>query len=104
MAVIDSVEVRVSTWRRSNWSASIWPRGTAVFFEIAPEQAEELLPIAAPRWRFRKAAHRRSSRQMRFLRWRQIAGFMARCAELGVPFKATAGLHHPLRCVRSAHL
>jgi hypothetical protein len=28
---------------------------------------------------------------------RQIARFIHRCAELGVPFKATAGLHHPVR-------
>lgn len=27
----------------------------------------------------------------------QVARFIARCAELGLPFKATAGLHHPLR-------
>lgn len=27
----------------------------------------------------------------------QLARFIARCAELAVPFKATAGLHHPLR-------
>lgn len=27
----------------------------------------------------------------------QLARFIARCAELSVPFKATAGLHHPLR-------
>ena len=27
----------------------------------------------------------------------QIARFLAACARLGVPFKATAGLHHPLR-------
>ncbi|MFL5608821.1 MAG: hypothetical protein ACJ8AD_20360 [Gemmatimonadaceae bacterium] len=27
----------------------------------------------------------------------QLARFVVRCAELGVPFKATAGLHHPLR-------
>src|SRR5262249_36602097 len=26
-----------------------------------------------------------------------IVRFMRRCAELNVPFKATAGLHHPLR-------
>jgi len=29
-----------------------------------------------------------------------IANFMRRCAEHGVAFKATAGLHHPVRCVR----
>lgn len=27
----------------------------------------------------------------------QVAGWIARCAEEGVPFKATAGLHHPFR-------
>ena len=27
----------------------------------------------------------------------QLARFIVRCAECGVPFKATAGLHHPLR-------
>jgi hypothetical protein len=27
----------------------------------------------------------------------KLARFIARCASLGVPFKATAGLHHPLR-------
>jgi hypothetical protein len=27
----------------------------------------------------------------------QLARFIARCAEAGVPWKATAGLHHPLR-------
>jgi hypothetical protein len=29
-----------------------------------------------------------------------IANFMRKCASWGVAFKATAGLHHPLRCVR----
>jgi hypothetical protein len=29
-----------------------------------------------------------------------IAAFLRACSAAGVPFKATAGLHHPLRCVK----
>lgn len=29
---------------------------------------------------------------------KQLAFFISACAKLGVPFKVTAGLHHPLRC------
>jgi hypothetical protein len=32
---------------------------------------------------------------------KDIAQFMRKCAQWGVAFKATAGLHHPVRCVRA---
>ena len=35
-----------------------------------------------------------------FPRAAEIAKFLLTCAEHNVPFKATAGLHHPLRCHR----
>src|SRR5271170_2664246 len=34
----------------------------------------------------------------------QVAEFLAACAEAKVPFKATAGLHHPLRSVQHSRM
>ncbi len=88
-----------ATWRRSNWSAGIGLAGTTALYEISPEQAEELLPILR---HIGGCAKLRTGGVVEeaFPAVEQIAGFIARCAELGVPFKATAGLHHPLRCIR----
>lgn len=33
---------------------------------------------------------------------KQLAFFISACAKLGIPFKVTAGLHHPLRCQDTA--
>jgi hypothetical protein len=98
-AVIDSVEVRVRNLDQIELVRKHQPAGITVFFEIAPEQADELLPILR---------HIGGCAKLRtggvvdeaFPAVERIAGFIARCAELAVPFKATAGLHHPLRCVR----
>jgi len=99
-AVMDSVEVRVRNAQEIALVAKHLPMGAIAFFEVAPEQAGELLPIV------RATGGRAKLRTggvvpEAFPSVEQIAEFIARCAELGVPFKATAGLHHPLRCVRS---
>ena len=59
-AVIDAVEVRVSTPQEIELVAKHQPQGTAAFFEIAPESADELLPIVRRVGGIRQAAHRRS--------------------------------------------
>ncbi len=98
-AVIDCVEVRVRNLDEIELVRVHRPSGVSAFFEISPEQAEELLPALR---RIGGCAKLRAGGVVEeaFPAVEQIAGFIARCAELGVPFKATAGLHHPLRCIR----
>jgi hypothetical protein len=117
-AVIDSVEVRVRSGEEIEFVQRNQPVGTTAFFEIAPEATDELLPIVRDiRRDMRGSADERTGANVHemgacaklrtggvvkeaFPSVEQIAEFVARCAQLGVPFKATAGLHHPLRSVR----
>lgn len=97
-AVMDSVEVRVRNLDEIELVCKHRPRGAIALYEVSLEQADLLLPILR---------HIGGSAKLRtggvvqeaFPAVEQIAGFIARCAELGVPFKATAGLHHPLHCI-----
>ena len=96
-AVIDTIEVRVRDMDEIDLVRKNQPPSTAVFFEFAPEQADEFLPILR---QFGGCAKLRTGGVVEeaFPTVESVAGFIVRCAELGVPFKATAGLHHPLRC------
>lgn len=95
-ARVESVEVRVSTPQEIELVAKHQPQGTAVFFEIAPESADELLPVVRRVGGFAKLRTGGVSADA-FLSVEAMAAFLTQCAELGLPFKATAGLHHPLR-------
>jgi hypothetical protein len=98
-AVIDSIEVRVRSQDEIELVRKRQPPATTAMYEIAPERADELLPVLR---RLGGCAKLRTGGVIEeaFPTVERVAGFIARCAELGVPFKATAGLHHPLRCVR----
>jgi hypothetical protein len=98
-AVIDSVEVRVCTQAEIELVRKYQPSGTTALYEITPEQAGEFLPILLHVGGYAKLRTGGVVKEA-FPAVEQIAGFVAQCAELGVPFKATAGLHHPMRCVR----
>jgi hypothetical protein len=95
-ARVESVEVRVSTPQEIELVREHQPTGTTLFFEIAPESANELLPIVSRLGGFAKLRTGGASADA-FISVEAIATFLAQCAELGLPFKATAGLHHPLR-------
>jgi hypothetical protein len=98
-AMIDSVEVCARNLDEIDLVRKNQPHGATVLYEISPEQADELLPAVQ---RIGGSAKLRTGGVVEdaFPAVEQTAGFIAQCAELGVPFKATAGLHHPLRCIR----
>jgi hypothetical protein len=95
-ARIESVEVRVSTLEQIELVCEHRPPGTAVFFELAPEKADELLPLVS-RVGGRAKLRTGGVAPDAIPSVETVAAFIESCAKLAVPFKATAGLHHPLR-------
>jgi len=97
-AVIDAVELRVRSTEDIELAMRHLPATTAAFFEIELEHAKALLPAVR---RARGYAKLRTGGvvQEAFPAIERIAEFLTACAELGLAFKATAGLHHPLRCM-----
>jgi len=98
-AVVDTVELRVGTADEIDLAIRHLPANADAFFEIASEQAAELLP-AVRRFGGRAKLRTGGVAEDAFPALERIVEFITECAEVGVAFKATAGLHHPLRCVR----
>lgn len=98
--VCDVVEMKADTLYQIEAVTHDLPRGVTVYFEIDPkvELVEKLLAIAA-------SGHRAKLRTggvtpEAFPRSVDIVRFVTACVAANVPFKATAGLHHPIRCFR----
>ncbi|HEX8926975.1 MAG TPA: hypothetical protein VF786_14340, partial [Terriglobales bacterium] len=95
-AVIDTIEAKVSTAAEIDLVQKMLPNEITAYYEIAPSNAQELLPA------IRELGGRAKIRsggvtEQAIPSGRDVAGFIVQCARAGVPFKATAGLHHPLR-------
>jgi hypothetical protein len=98
-ARVDSVEAKASTVDEI-CQIRAFVRGTVMpYFEIPTENAEKLLPTIHD-IRGRAKVRTGGVTADAFPSAEQVAEFIASCAEQKVPFKATAGLHHPIRCVK----
>ena len=93
-AVIDVVEVKAGTPDGIAAIDAAFPRSLTVYVEI-PVDADPAPLVAATR---RRAKIRTGGVTAdAFPSPDEVLRFLAACVEAGVPFKATAGLHHPLR-------
>ena len=97
---IDAVEVKASAPEQVRDLSQQLPRDLTVYFEIAssddPAEAIGAIAESGGRAKIRTGGVTEDA----FPAAAAIVRFMTRCHESGVAFKATAGLHHPIRCVR----
>jgi hypothetical protein len=97
-ALIESVEVKVAGAQEITRLSGIIPPELATYFEIPLSNCGECIRAAADSGR-RAKIRMGGEISDKFPASESVIEFMRHCAAAGVPFKATAGLHHPLRSV-----
>jgi hypothetical protein len=98
-AVVESVEVKVESPADVAWMATIIPRELAAYFEtpLAGHEAECIDAIAKCGRRAKVRTGGETADKIPDAA--RLVEFVRLCANAKVPFKATAGLHHPIRSV-----
>ncbi len=98
--VCDSIEMKtVTTFQVETVSASL-PFGVKAYFEFEPKDgfADLIAAVAATGQRTKVRTGGVTAEA--FPGSDAIVRFVQACTAANVPFKATAGLHHPIRCYR----
>jgi hypothetical protein len=100
-AVCDSIEVKAASESKIENTVAALPHGIRAYFELAiddklPDLAAAL-SILGQRAKIRTGGITPDA----FPGSRKILRFVRTCLAANVPFKATAGLHHPLRCFKA---
>jgi hypothetical protein len=96
-AVIDTLEIRATVPDEIHAAASIMPRQFTPFFEIPIDSDPVVLVNAIGRSSTFAKARTGGVTPDAIPDASNVARFMIRCRDARVPFKLTAGLHHPLR-------
>jgi hypothetical protein len=94
---VESVELRAATAEAIDFALAQRRDALEHYVEIAIEDDPRLLLQAIARHGARAKVRTGGVTADAFPPPAALARFIVACAELGVPFKATAGLHHPLR-------
>jgi hypothetical protein len=98
--ICDAIELKASTGSKIENTVSALPPGINAYFELPlVDDLDDLvsaLAFTGQRAKIRTGGVTTDT----FPTARQIIRFARTCLSANVPFKATAGLHHPLRCFR----
>jgi hypothetical protein len=97
-AVIESLEVKVASPKEIRQLSGITPTGLRVYFEVPLSSCGECITAVADCGR-RAKIRMGGETADRFPAPESVVEFIRLSAAANVPFKATAGLHHPLRSV-----
>jgi len=97
-AVVDSVEMKVASPEEISRFSGIIPADLTTYFEVPQSSWAECIAAMAA---FGRRAKIRTGGETaeKFPSPESVIEFIRLCAAANVPFKATAGLHHPLRSV-----
>ena len=98
--IIDSLEVRANSTSKVDNIADAVPDGITAYLELGlgenfPEMIAQLA-LYGHRAKIRTGGVTSDA----FPKTQDIISFVQACVAANVPFKATAGLHHPVRCYR----
>lgn len=98
--VCDVLEVRANTTSKIENTLAALPDGITPYFEISTGDAlADLVATLAIKRQYAKIRTGGVTRED-FPTSKQIIRFVRTCMAANVPFKATAGLHHPIRCFK----
>ena len=100
-AFAEVIEVKADTTRDIVETSRVLPPGITAYFEIpiARDPADLIEVIAETKTRAKVRTGGLTPEM--FPASQDLARFIASCASARVPFKATAGLHHPIRSVHN---